>query len=97
MPLIDTKTRKRLRVSNIAYLVLWVLNVALIIANGPFWMILLVSVAGGYFALRDRRVVQALGKESVMPAHPDPDVQALIDGKIDITEYRLRKEKRDAV
>jgi hypothetical protein len=28
--------------------------------------------------------------------HPDPDVQAMIDGKIDAAEYRRRKEAREA-
>ena len=33
----------------------------------------------------------------IIPGHPDTDVQALIDGKIEISEYRQRKEKGDAV
>ena len=40
--------------------------------------------------------VAAARKSLKTSPHPDPDVAALIDGKIDITEYRRRKETRDA-
>jgi hypothetical protein len=94
---IDIKVRQRLSRSNIAFLVLWVLNIALIFAHGPFWIVLSVGLVGSYLALCDRSVIRTLTKESIIPPHPDADVQALIDGKIDIAEYRLRKEKGDAV
>lgn len=93
---VDTKTSKRLRRSNIASFLLWGLNMALILANGPFWMILAVGVIGSFFALRDWHTIRSLTRNSINPPHPDPDVQALIDGEIDISEYRQRKEKINA-
>ena len=48
-------------------------------------------------SLRDWRTVRSVAREAIVPGHPDADVQALIDGKIEVSEYRQRKEKGDAV
>ena len=94
---IDPKTRKRLRLNSIICVSLWFCGIALIFLRAPFWAILLVGVVGSYFALRDWRTVRSHAREAIAPGHPDADVQALIDGKIEISEYRQRKEKGDAV
>lgn len=35
------------------------------------------------------------GGEKEPATHPDPDVRALLDGKIDLTEYSARKDSRE--
>jgi hypothetical protein len=90
---IDPKTRKRLRQNNFGSLLFWALTIVLIFARAPFWAVLLVSIAGAYFAVRDWRTERALAQEH-FTMHSDPDVQTLIDGEIDISEYRQRKEKQ---
>jgi hypothetical protein len=94
---IDPIIRRRLRQGSAIYVVLWGLGLALIFLNAPYWSVVLVGVAATYFAVRDWRTVVPLAREAIFPAHRDPDVQALIDGNIDISEYRQRKEKGDAV
>lgn len=83
------------RFNSIIYLLLWCGGIGLIFLSAPFWSVLLVGVVGSYFALRDWCTVRSLAREA--NSHPDADVQALIDGKIEISEYRKRKEKGDAV
>jgi hypothetical protein len=90
---IDPETRKRLRQNNFCSLLFWALGMVLIFVRAPFWAVLLVSVTGAYFAVRDWRTERALAREH-FTMHSDPDVQALIDGEIDISEYRERKEKQ---
>lgn len=68
----------------------------LLFAGAPLWSTVLVGMAGAYFALRDWRSVLHAARESLHPAHPDPDVQALIDERIGISEYRHRKEAGDS-
>jgi hypothetical protein len=93
---IDANASKRIRVNSIVSGLLWCCSIALIFFGAPFWSVLLVGVVGCYFALRDWRTVRSLARETIVPGHPDADVQALIDGKIEISEYR-KKEKGDAV
>ena len=69
----------------------------MVFMGAPFWSVLLVGVVGSFFALRDWRTIHSIARESIVPGHSDPDVQALIDGKIDVSEYRRRKERADAV
>jgi hypothetical protein len=78
--------------NTIAFVILWILNIALMLLGGPVWAIVLASLVGMYFALRDWRVVRGLAKAHISPPHPDAAVQDLIDGKIEISEYRRRKE-----
>jgi hypothetical protein len=92
MPQVNLKTRRRLRLNNIVALLSWCLNLALLFTGAPLWSVLLIGVFGSYFALRDWRVLRSLARESILPSHPDQDVQALIEGSIDISEYRRRKE-----
>jgi hypothetical protein len=94
---IDSKARKRLRFNSIIFLFFWCCGIGLIFFKAPFWSVLLVSVVSSYFALRDWRTVRSLARKAIVPSHPDADVQALIDGKIEISEYRKRKENGDAV
>jgi hypothetical protein len=94
---IDPIIRKRLRQSSVIYLVLWGLSLALIFLQAPFWSVVVIGVVASYFAVRDWRTILPLSREAVSPPHPDPDVQALVDAKIDISEYRRRKEAGDAV
>ncbi|MBT0571708.1 hypothetical protein KIK84_15385 [Curvibacter sp. CHRR-16] len=93
----DAKAGKRIRLNSIIYILLWCCGITLIFVGAPFWSVLLVGVVGGYFALRDWRTVRSLAREAIAPRHPDADVQALIDGDIEISEYRKRKENGDAV
>jgi hypothetical protein len=93
----DAAAGKRLRLNSIISVLLWCCGISLIFFSAPFWSVLLVGVMGSYFALRDWRTVRSLAREVIVPSHPDADVQALIDGKIEISEYRKRKEKGDAV
>ncbi len=95
MSIVDQGTRKRLRVNSIVYLLLWGIGMASIFMGAPFWAVVLVGVAASCLALRDWRTVRSLARESINPSHPDPNVQALIDGKIDISEYRQSKEQAD--
>jgi hypothetical protein len=88
---LDPKIRKRIRFSNFAFLFFWCISLALITSHAPFGLVFWTSILGGYFALRDWKIILKLRKD--INAHPDPDVQDLIDEKIDITEYRLRKER----
>ena len=85
---IDMKADKRLGVNSIICILLWCSGIVLILFGAPFWSVLLVGVVGTYFALRDWRTVRSLAREAIFPRHPDSDVQALIDGKIEISEYR---------
>lgn len=94
---IDMKADKHLRFYSIICVLLWCCGIALILFGAPFWSVLLVGVVGSYFALRDWCTVRLLAREAIFPSHSGADVQALIDGKIDISEYRQRKEKGDAV
>jgi hypothetical protein len=94
---IDAKAGKRLRVNSIVSVLLWCYGIALIFFGAPFWSVLLVGVVSSYFALRDWRTVRSLAGETIVLGHPDADVKALIDGKIEMSEYRQRKKKGDAV
>lgn len=88
---------KRLHLNSIISVLLWCCGIALIFFGAPFWSVLLVGVVGSYCALRDWHTVRSLAREVIVPGNPDADVQALIDGNIEISEYRKRKEKGDAV
>jgi hypothetical protein len=94
---IDAKAGKLPRLNSIIFLLLWLCGIGLILFGAPFWSVLLVGVVGSYFALRDWRTVRSLAREAILANHPDADVQALSDGKIEISEYRKRKENRDVV
>lgn len=94
---IDAKAGKRIRLNSIIFVLLWCCCIGLIFLSAPFWSVLLVGVVGSYFALRDWRTVRPFAREAIAPSHPDADVQALIDGKIEISEYRQRKGNGDAV
>ena len=94
---IDANASKRLRVNSIVSGLCRCCGMALIFFGAPFWSVLLVGVVGSYFALRDWRAVRSVAREAIVPRHPDADVQALIDAKIEISEYRQRKGKGDAV
>ncbi len=94
---IDAKAGKRPRLNSIIFILVWLCGIGLILFSAPFWSVLLLGVVGSYFALRYWRTVRSLAREAILPSHPDADVQALIDGKIEISEYRKRKENRDAV
>lgn len=91
---IDAKTGKRLHFNSIISVFLWCCVTALIFFGAPFWSVLLFGVVGSYFALRDWRTIRSLAREAT--GHPDADVQALIDGNIEISEYRKRKGEGDA-
>ncbi len=92
MQQVSPNTLKRLRLSSAHCLVLWVLVVSMVFLGAPFWSVLLVGVVGSFFAVRDWRIIRSLAREAVIPGHPDPGVHALIDGKIDVSDYRRRKE-----
>jgi hypothetical protein len=94
---IDAKAGKRIRLNSIIFVLLWFCGIGLIFFGAPFWSVVLVGVVGSYFALRDWRTVRSLAREAIVPSHADADVQALIDGKIEIPQYRKRKEKGDAI
>jgi hypothetical protein len=94
---IDAKAGKSLCLNSIISVLLWCCGIALVFFGAPFWSVLLVGLLGSYFALRDWRTVRPLAREAIVPSHPDADVQALIDGKMEISEYRQRKENGDAV
>ncbi|WP_077038457.1 hypothetical protein [Pelomonas sp. KK5] len=56
------------------------------------------SAAGIVFIVNFAHAILGLlsaRQDSKKSQHPDPDVAALVDGKIDITEYRERKEQRE--
>ena len=89
----DSELRRRLRQSTVISAVAWVLVIALTFFQAALWLILVVGMVGGYFLLRDWRVIRRLARDRIAPPHPDDDVQALIDEKISISEYRQRKEK----
>lgn len=97
VPEIDASASKRLRINSFVSGLLWCCGIALILFGAPFWSVLLVGGVGCYLALRDWRTVRSVAREAIVPGHPDADVQALIDGKIDVSEYRQRKERGDAV
>jgi hypothetical protein len=90
---IDPVVMSRLRLTRAICLLLWGVMIALIYLGAPFWCLLLAFIALGYFVLRDWLLINALARKALYPPHPNPDVQALIDGEIDISEYRQRKEK----
>jgi hypothetical protein len=94
---IDATADKRLSLNSIISVLLWCCDIVLIFFGAPFWSVLLVGVVSSYFALRDWRTVRSLAHEAIVSGHPDADVQALIDGNIEKSEYRKRKEKGDAV
>lgn len=85
-------TLKRVRSNSVFAVLLWGLNLSLILVGSPVELIVFVGVLGSVLALRDWRAVRLLAKEKIYPVHPNLDVQALIDGDIDISEYRRRKE-----
>jgi hypothetical protein len=89
---IDARAGKHLRVNSIIFVLLWCCGIGLILFRAPFWSVLLVGLVGSYFALRDWRTVRSLAREAIASGHPDADVQALIDGKIEISEYRKGKD-----
>lgn len=84
----------RFQTTNIIYVLLWVAEVILIFMKAPFWLVLSVGGLGGYFAFRDWRTIRALARTKINPPHPNPDIQDLIDGKIEISEFRRRKERK---
>ena len=88
--------RKRVLLNSACTLAAWVLGVLLVWLRAPFWSVLLVGAVGGYFTFRDWRLVRTMARAAVDPPHPDPDVQALIDGDMSISEYRRRKEEGNA-
>jgi len=90
------RTRRRLCLNNLVALVSWRVNLALILTGAPLWSALLVGVLGSYFLLRDWPVICAVARERNSPPHRDLDVQAIIDGDIDISEYRQRKESQSS-
>lgn len=94
---IDANASKRIRVNSIASGLLWCCGIVLIFVGAPLWSVLLVGVVGCYFALRDWRTVRSAAREAIVPGHPQADVQALIDGRIETSEYRQREEKADGV
>ena len=92
----EPKTLERLRLNTIIFLLLWCCSVALAFFGASFWSVVLIGVVGCYFALRDWRTVRALARANMAPEHHHADVQALIDGSIEIAEHRRRKESGNA-
>jgi len=88
--------RKKVLCNSVLFIVLWIIMMALLFAGAPFWSTVVVGTAGAYFAFRDWRIVRHAAREPLHPEHPDPDVQALIDERIDISEYRRRREAGDS-
>jgi len=95
MNYITPSDRARLRSSRINVALSWLACVALIFLGAPFWAPFWVGVIGSYFTLRDFRTIRALARKA--NSHPDPAVQALIDGEIDISDYRKMQEKESTV
>ena len=92
----DANARQRVRLNSIVSIFFWCCVTALTFFGAPFWSVLLFGVVGCYFAFRDWRTVRSLAREAVASGHPDADVQALMNGSIEISEYRKRKENGDA-
>lgn len=88
---IDPKIVKRKRLRDIASVLLWCLSLYLVNIRAPVWSIIFIGLLFLYLSLLDFEVWLKVSKE--LRGHPDHDVQDLIDEKIDITEYRLRKER----
>lgn len=88
--------RSRVQRNSVASIVLWVAMMAMLLVGAPFWSTVLVGTAGAFFALLDWRIVRHAARERLSPPHHDPDVQALIDERIDVAEYLRRKEGVDS-
>lgn len=83
---------KRVIVNSVTFVLLWGAVLMMIFFGAPLWLILLIGVTGSYLALRDWQEVRSMARAQIYPPHPDLQEQGLIDGKIDISEYRERKE-----